>query len=82
MGVPPDPGRAPRPGHPPRHVDRDDPSPSRAVSGASEGTHLGAQFLRSQVSGILACDFLTVETLLLKTYYVLFFIEVKTSGST
>jgi transposase InsO family protein len=37
-----------------------------------------AQFLRSQASGILACDFLTVETLLLKTYYVLFFIEVKT----
>jgi transposase InsO family protein len=37
-----------------------------------------AQFLRSQASGILACDFLTVETVLLKTYYVLFFIEVKT----
>jgi putative transposase len=36
------------------------------------------QFLRSQASGILACDFLTVETLLLKTYYVLFFIELKT----
>jgi len=37
-----------------------------------------AQFLRSQASGILACDFLTVETVLLKTYYVLFFIEVNT----
>jgi putative transposase len=37
-----------------------------------------AQFLRSQAAGILACDFLTVETLLLKTYYVLFFIELKT----
>jgi len=36
------------------------------------------QFLRSQAAGILACDFLTVETLLLKTYYVLFFIELKT----
>jgi transposase InsO family protein len=36
------------------------------------------QFLRSQVSGILACDFLTVETLLLKTYYVLFFIDLRT----
>lgn len=36
------------------------------------------QFLRSQASGILACDFFTVETLLLKTYYVLFFIELKT----
>jgi transposase InsO family protein len=37
-----------------------------------------AQFLRSQASGILACDFLTIETVFLKTYYVLFFIEVKT----
>jgi transposase InsO family protein len=37
-----------------------------------------SQFLRSQATGILACDFLTVETLLLKTYYVLFFIELKT----
>jgi putative transposase len=26
----------------------------------------------------LACDFLTIETVFLKTYYVLFFIEVKT----
>ncbi len=37
-----------------------------------------SQFLRSQASGILACDFLSVETLLLKTYYVLFFIELGT----
>ncbi len=36
------------------------------------------QFLRSQASGVLACDFFTVKTLLLKTYYVLFFIELKT----
>jgi putative transposase len=36
------------------------------------------QFLRSQASGILTCDFFTVETLLLKTHYVLFFIELKT----
>jgi hypothetical protein len=37
-----------------------------------------AQFPRSQAAGILACEFLTVETLLLKTYYVLFFIELRT----
>ncbi len=37
-----------------------------------------SQFLRSQATGIMACDFLTVETFLLKTYYVLFFIELKT----
>jgi putative transposase len=37
-----------------------------------------SQFLRSQTAGILACDFFTVETWLMKTYYVLFFIELKT----
>ena len=36
------------------------------------------EFLRSQAEGIWACDFFTVETALLKTLYVLFFIE---SGS-
>ena len=31
---------------------------------------------RPQASGIIACDFLTVETAFLKTLYVLFFIEI------
>jgi transposase len=37
-----------------------------------------SQFLRAQARGILACDFLTVETVFLKTLYVLFFIELGT----
>lgn len=34
------------------------------------------QFLKSQAAGIVACDFFTVETVRLKTLYVLFFIEI------
>src|SRR6266516_3163336 len=48
-----------------------DPAPRRSGPTWSE-------FLRSQAAGILACDFFTVETLRLKTLYVLFFIELGT----
>ncbi|HEY3208777.1 MAG TPA: integrase [Actinomycetota bacterium] len=47
------------------------PSPRRSGPSWSE-------FLRAQARGILACDFFTVETLFLKTLYVLFFIELST----
>ena len=40
------------------------------------------EFLRAQGRGVVACDFLTLETVFLKTLYVLFFIELSTRRST
>jgi putative transposase len=37
-----------------------------------------SQFLKAQAAGIIACDFFTVESALLKTLYGLFFIEIGT----
>jgi putative transposase len=34
------------------------------------------EFLRTQATSIIACDFFTVETALLRRYYILFFIEL------
>jgi putative transposase len=48
-----------------------DPSPNR------EGPTWG-QFLKAQATTLLACDFLTVDTVLLRRLYVLFFIEIDT----
>jgi hypothetical protein len=49
------------------------PAPRRGESGTS-----WRAFLARHKDQILACDFLTVETLFLKTLYVLFFLEVGT----
>src|SRR6266513_1354057 len=46
-----------------------EPAPRRAELSWS-------QFLRGQASAIIACDFLTVDTVWLRRLYVLFFIEL------
>jgi putative transposase len=48
-----------------------EPAPKRSETSWSE-------FLRVQAAGILECDFLTVDTLFLKRFYVLFFVELAT----
>src|SRR6266567_3494276 len=48
-----------------------EPSPMRLESS-------WAEFLRQQAASILECDFLTVDTLFLKRFYVLFVIELAT----
>ena len=49
-----------------------DPAPRRAAT-------TWRAFLRQQAAGIVACDFFTVDTVLLWRLYVLFFIELDTS---
>jgi transposase len=48
-----------------------EPAPRRREQG-------WAEFLRAQAASILECDFVTVDTLFLKRFYVLFFIELAT----
>ena len=48
-----------------------DPAPNRA-------SQTWTTFLRSQAAGLVACDFFTVDTVLLRRFYVLFFIELET----
>ena len=47
-------------------------------SGAKALGTFWREFLRAQAASVVACDFFTVETALLRRYYVLFFIELQT----
>ena len=51
-----------------------DPAPGRA-------SESWTTFLRAQAAGIVACDFFTVDTVMLRRYYVLFFIELDTRAA-
>lgn len=51
---------------------------SRPALFLTGGTRGGGWFPKAQASGILPCDFFTVETAVRKTLYVLFFIEIGT----
>jgi putative transposase len=46
-----------------------DPAPGRS-------SESWTTFLRSQAAGIVACDFFTVDTVMMRRYYILFFIEL------
>jgi putative transposase len=46
-----------------------DPAPGRS-------SESWTTFLRSQAAGIVACDFFTLDTVMLRRYYVLFFVEL------
>jgi putative transposase len=48
-----------------------DPAPGRS-------SESWTTFLRAQAAGIVACDFFTIDTVMLRRYYVLFFIELDT----
>jgi putative transposase len=48
-----------------------DPAPNRT-------SESWTRFLRAQAAGIVACDFFTVDTVMLRRYYLLFFIELDT----
>lgn len=55
-----------------------DPEAPRVRPRAPAGGPSWAEFLRGQAKGIVACDFFSVDTVLLRRLYVLVFIELDT----
>ena len=79
MGVSTDQGRAPQARDPRwRHLDQTNPEAAGLRPAPRRAGPTWSQFLRAQAEGVLATDFFTVETVRLKTLYVLFFIELAT----
>jgi len=79
VGVRADPGRAAQARDPGRSEhDPADPSPSWLGAAPRRTGPTWSEFLRAQGRGALACDLFTVETVSLKTLYVLFVIELST----
>jgi hypothetical protein len=58
------------------HRDPDPPGPPRLGLSPRRSGPSWRGFLHQQAASVLACDVFTVETMWLKTLYVLFFIEV------
>jgi len=51
---------------------------STSFTGRPSSCAIATAFLRRQAAGIVACDFLTVDTVFLQRLYVLFFIQLPT----
>jgi putative transposase len=79
MGSRAHPGRAEVAGHPGQcHDDQKGGATRRPGSCPQANRSPWSEFLRAQAKGMIACDFFCVETIRLKTLYVLMFIELQT----
>jgi len=78
MGLRPDRRRTAQARHPRRCDDDPQPAPECACLGPAprRSGPSWTEFLREQAGGIIACDFFTVETAWLRTFYVPLFIEL------